>query len=121
MTPGICFIKVCCIMNLRYIDILSRGLTLIIYVCSNNADDVRDQWEKIKLSYEILSDKKTRLRYDRNTFLSDPSKAVQKAALNAVGKGLSSVFSAAGKGIFKLGSLAADSISGKNNNDDNDK
>lgn len=38
----------------------------------DNLDQVRDEWERIQLSYEILSDKKLRLKYDRQSALNDP-------------------------------------------------
>jgi hypothetical protein len=68
----------------------------------NNLDDVRDHWERIKLSYEILSDHKMRKRFDRHEALADPGKAMQRAALGAVGSGLKGV----GAGFFKMGSFA---------------
>jgi DnaJ-class molecular chaperone len=68
----------------------------------NNLDDVRDHWERIKLSYEILSDSKMRKRFDRHEALADPGKAMQRAALGAVGSGIKGV----GAGFFKMGSFA---------------
>jgi len=68
----------------------------------NNLDDVRDHWERIKLSYEILSDNKQRKRYDRHQVLADPAKAMQRAAVSAVGSGVASV----GKSIFQMGAFA---------------
>ena len=73
---------------------------------SNNWDDVREEWERIKLSYEILVDSKTRRRYDRHEMLADPGAAVQRAALNALGKGISGV----GMGIFNVGAFAVKSV-----------
>jgi curved DNA-binding protein CbpA len=64
----------------------------------NNLDDVRDHWERIKLSYEILSDTKMRKRFDRHEALADPGKAMQRAALGAVGSGF--------KGVFNMGAFA---------------
>jgi DnaJ-class molecular chaperone len=64
----------------------------------NNLDDVRDHWERIKLSYEILSDDKMRKRFDRHEALADPAKAMQRAALGAVGSGI--------KGVFNMGAFA---------------
>ena len=81
---------------------------------SNNLDDVRDEWERIKLSYEILRDPRTRKRYDRHEVLADPGaavgRAVADAALGAVGKGLAGV----GSGIFAMGAFALDKLSGEN-------
>ena len=65
-------------------------------------EEVRDEWERIKLSYEILKDKKTRRRYDRHEMLSDPNAAMKRAAFDAMGKGMQSV----GKGIFDIGVFA---------------
>jgi len=66
---------------------------------SNNLDDVRDQWERIKLAYEILSDNRMRKRYDRHEVISDPKAAVQRAATDAVGNAAKNV----GQGIFNIG------------------
>lgn len=68
----------------------------------NTEQDVLDHWERIRLSYEILSSPKMRLRYDRNEFLADPGAAMQRAALNAIGKGLQHV----GKGCVSFGIFA---------------
>ena len=77
-------------------------------------DDVRDEWERIKLSYEILRDPRTRKRYDRHEVLADPGaavgRAVADAALGAVGKELAGV----GSGIFAMGAFALDKLSGEN-------
>jgi DnaJ-class molecular chaperone len=80
--------------GVRYRDLLPGSC--------NNLDDVRDHWERIKLSYEILSDPKMRIKYDRNTTIADPKAALGRAALGAVGWGLAGV----GKGLFKMGEAA---------------
>mmetsp|Transcript_11891 Transcript_11891/g.25744 ORF Transcript_11891/g.25744 Transcript_11891/m.25744 type:complete len:202 (+) Transcript_11891:95-700(+) len=67
----------------------------------NNMDDVREEWERIKLSYEILTDRKMRVRYDRNSALADPAAAMGRAALGTIGWGLSGV----GKGIVSFGKM----------------
>jgi len=71
-----------------------------------NMDDVAYEWERVKLSYEILSNQKLRVRYDRNSAMADPgaavSRAVGGAAMNFVGWGLSGV----GKGMMKVGEMA---------------
>lgn len=72
----------------------------------NNLDEVREQWERVKLSYEILSDKTMRLRYDRNSAVADPGAAMRRAAFSAVGWGVSEM----GKGIFKAGEAALSQI-----------
>lgn len=68
----------------------------------NNIEDIREEWERIKLSYEILSDKKMRIRFDRNSAITDPKAALGRAALDTVGWGLSSV----GKSFLKAGQMA---------------
>jgi DnaJ-class molecular chaperone len=75
---------------------------------SNNLDDVRDHWERVKLSYEILSEPRTRRRYDRHELLSDPGAALQRTALGAVGKGIKGM----GKGIFGMAAFAVKSVAG---------
>jgi len=65
----------------------------------DNLDEVRDEWERIKLSYEILSNKKQRAAYDRNSALTDPSSAMGRAAMNFVGWGIKGL----GKGVFEVG------------------
>jgi hypothetical protein len=68
----------------------------------NSMDDVREEWERIKLSYEILTDRKMRVRYDRNSALANPGAAVGRAALGTIGWGLSGV----GKGLVEVGKMA---------------
>eukprot|EP00984_Skeletonema_dohrnii_P031438 scaffold23949_cov67-Skeletonema_dohrnii-CCMP3373.AAC.1 len=50
-----------------------------------NLDEVREEWEKVKFSYEILSDPKARKSYDRNSsvaeVLEDPGAAVGRAVV----------------------------------------
>ena len=62
---------------------------------SVNLEEVREEWEKVKLSYEILSDRKLRLKYDRNSAVADPGAAVGRAvggaAMNVIGWGFGSV------------------------------
>ena len=83
-----------------------KGNNNILPGSCNNLDDVRDQWERIKLSYEILSNPKTRRRYDRHDILSDPNAAMQRAIVNAAFDGISNV----GKGIFGVGAFAVQAI-----------
>ena len=86
------------------------------FFLSNNLDDVRNEWERIKLSYEILRDPRSRKRYDRHEVLADPGaavgRAVADAALGALGKGLTGV----GSGIFALGAFAFDKLSDETKN-----
>jgi hypothetical protein len=65
---------------------------------SANQDDVREEWEKVKLSYEILIDRKSRLKYDRNSVVADPGAAVGRAVGGAVG----SVFSWGVESVFRM-------------------
>lgn len=74
----------------------------------NTVQEVREHWDRILLSYEILSNPKRRLRYDRNEALdgalADPSTAVQKvafSALVALTKGLWTLFTFAVKQFAK--------------------
>lgn len=75
----------------------------------NNLDEVRDEWERIKLAYEILSDRKTRLKYDRHSALNDPASALGRVALETLGWGASSLV----KGLMGLGDMAVKSIDNK--------
>jgi DnaJ-class molecular chaperone len=83
-----------------------KGNNNILPGSCNNLDDVRDQWERIKLSYEILSNPKTRKRYDRHDVLSDPNAAMKRAMMNAAFDGITNV----GKGLFGIGSFAVQAI-----------
>jgi len=77
--------------------------------CSN-LDEVREEWEKVKFSYEILSDPKARKSYDRNSsvaeVLEDPGGAVSRAvvggAVTAVGMGFGA--------MWKVGELAVKGV-----------
>lgn len=69
---------------------------------SANLDDVREEWEKVKLSYEILIDRKTRLKYDRNSVVADPGAAVGRAVGGAVGNAVGGVFSWGVESVFKI-------------------
>ena len=79
----------------------------------NNLNEVRDHWERIKFSYEILSDKKRRSRYDRHYALSDPGEALKRAAVKAAVSGIADV----GKGIFNVGAFAFQQMAGKSSNE----
>ena len=73
---------------------------------SNNIDEAREEWERIKLSYEILSDRQTRRRFDRHEMLADPGAAIGRAAMSAAFNGASNV----GKGIFNIGAKATENL-----------
>lgn len=81
----------------------------------NNWEEVRDHWERVKLSYEILSDPKRRKRYDRHEALADPGAAMKRAAVNAAFSGVANV----GKGIFSMGNFAFQQM--KENTSKNDE
>lgn len=87
---------------IRHREVLPTGCSCV--------EDAREHWERIKLSYEILSDRKTRMRYDRHasiaTTLADPSAAMKRAAVEAVSKGAMHF----GRGIFDAGACAFKTI-----------
>lgn len=93
----------------------------------NNLDDVRTQWERIKLAYEILSNKKLRKRYDRHEVIADPQAAIKRAAMDAAGSaakgaaaGIGRGVFAVGKGLFNMGAkVVGESVTEKNNNNNN--
>ena len=58
---------------------------------------MREEWEKVKLSYEILIDRKTRLKYDRNSVVADPKAAVGRAVGGAVGNAVATAVQAPGE------------------------
>lgn len=68
----------------------------------NSLEEVRDHWERIKLSYEILRDPKRRKRYDRHETLADPGAALKRAAVDAAIDGVKNL----GGGIFSAGAFA---------------
>jgi DnaJ-class molecular chaperone len=72
----------------------------------NNLEDARDHWERIKLSYEILSDKALRKKYDRHEVVADPGEALRRASVNAIFNGVKGF----GKGIFDLSVFAVGQV-----------
>lgn len=81
---------------------------------SANLEEVREEWEKVKLSYEILIDRKTRLKYDRNSVVADPGAALTEAVGGAVGNVVGGLFSWGIEGVFKFvagGKDAGDQVS----------
>ena len=80
-------------------------------------DDVRDEWERIKLSYEILRDSKTRRRFDRHDVIADPGAAMRRAAFTSASKGVANV----GKGLFNLGSFAIEQLTNKDDKKEEEK
>jgi len=79
----------------------------------NNYDDVQAEWERITLSYEILSDKKSRKQYDRHEFVAYPGAAIARAAMGVVSNGVESI----GKSLFSMGSIALEQIISDQNDD----
>jgi hypothetical protein len=67
----------------------------------NSVQETRLEWERVKLSYEILSDRRMRLKYDRLDVVTDPGAAFRRAALNTVAWG----FMGVGKGIISMSGL----------------
>lgn len=76
----------------------------------NSIQETRLEWERVKLSYEILSDRKMRLRYDRLDVVTDPGAAFRRAALNTVAWG----FMGVGKGILSMSGLNRDKSKDEN-------
>ena len=58
------------------------------------------------MSYEILSDMKTRRQYDRSEAIADPGAAIRRAAVGAAVKGVSSL----GTSVFNMGASAVQTI-----------
>ncbi|VEU37943.1 unnamed protein product [Pseudo-nitzschia multistriata] len=79
----------------------------------NSHDDVEAEWERIQLSYDILSERKRRMQYDRHELIADPGAAVQRAAFEAAAAGVVGL----GKGIFRAGSSALDLLGGAGKRD----
>jgi len=65
----------------------------------NDLDQVREEWDRIKFAYEILTDKQKKARFDRNSVVKDPSAAMGRAAMDFVGWGLNGVVG----GVFEVG------------------
>lgn len=66
-------------------------------------EEVREEWERVKFSYEILSDPKTRKKYDRNSsaaeVLDNPGGAVGRAVVGGAMNGVGLVLG----GVWKIG------------------
>jgi len=86
-------------------DKMPNTFVVAMSVHSNNLDEVRNEWERIKLAYEILSDRKMRLKYDRHSALNDPASAFGRLAVETLGWGATNLV----KGMIGLGDLAAKS------------
>mmetsp|Transcript_12141 Transcript_12141/g.28807 ORF Transcript_12141/g.28807 Transcript_12141/m.28807 type:complete len:214 (+) Transcript_12141:168-809(+) len=92
----------------RYHPDITRHSQVLPGNC-NNQEDVEAHWERVQISYNILSEHKTRIKYDRHELIDDPGAAVQRAFFGAAAAGLLGV----GKGIFHIGSSALDHIIGE--------
>jgi hypothetical protein len=66
------------------------------------------------MSYEILSDQKTRKQYDRSEVIADPGAAIRRAAVEAAMNGVSSV----GKNVFNMGATVVQTILAQQNSKD---
>jgi len=88
-------------LSRRYHPDGARNRELLPGYCKN-MEDVRDEWERIKLAYEILSDRKRRAKYDRHEALSDPGAALGRAVFYAVGSGVAGM----GKSLFHVAGFA---------------
>ena len=72
----------------------------------NDEMEVREHWERINWSYRLLSNPVRRRKYDRHEMLSDPGRALGRAAARAAWSGVVS----AGKGLWNVGSKAVTTI-----------
>jgi DnaJ-class molecular chaperone len=86
---------------------LQRRNSDILPGACNTEAEVEDHWEKIRFSYEILSNPKLRKRYDQREAFSDPGRAIQRAAVSAAWSGMASV----GKSIWGVGEFAVTQLS----------
>jgi len=100
-------------LSRRYHPDVMRHKDILPGSC-NNMEEVRDEWERIKLSYEILKDKQTRKRFDRHEMIADPNAAIQRAAWNAMGQGIQGMT----KGIFSIGAFAVEKLTSSKNDKD---
>jgi DnaJ-class molecular chaperone len=100
-------------LSRRYHPDVMRHKDILPGSC-NNMEEVRDEWERIKLSYEILKDKQTRKRFDRHEMIADPNAAIQRAAWNAMGQGIQGMT----KGILNIGAFAVEKLATSKNKKD---
>jgi hypothetical protein len=96
--------------SLRSKIIHKNDPSVLATLVSTSLADVRDEWERVKLSYEILSDPKTRKNYDRNSsvaeVLKDPGGAVGRAVVGGAMSGIGLVLG----GAWKLGEMATKKV-----------
>lgn len=89
-------------------ELVGIDILFLFFAHSNNHDDVEAHWERIQISYKILSEEKTRKQYDRHDLIHDPGAAMQRAAVGAAVAGVVGI----GKGIFDVGASALDLVLG---------
>eukprot|EP00815_Leptocylindrus_aporus_P010306 CAMPEP_0116065492 /NCGR_PEP_ID=MMETSP0322-20121206/9800_1 /TAXON_ID=163516 /ORGANISM="Leptocylindrus danicus var. apora, Strain B651" /LENGTH=174 /DNA_ID=CAMNT_0003551827 /DNA_START=262 /DNA_END=786 /DNA_ORIENTATION=- len=80
----------------------------------SNPEEIQRQYHRVKHAYEILSSKKLRARYNRNSFIADPTESITKTAFSAVGDMLSVGFSGlqfVGGEVMKAGQEAISNVS----------
>ena len=78
-------------------DAWNDEMTINGAIC--NEDELRNEWERIKFAYEILSDKRTKMKYDRHKALNDNfSQTLGKAAVSLLSWGATEIT----KGIVKI-------------------
>jgi DnaJ-class molecular chaperone len=92
-------------LSRRYHPDGNRHRTILPGSC-NSWEEVRDHWERIRISYEILKSPILRKRYDRHEVMSDPKAAIQRAAVGAAVRGVKSVGRGLFQGLFSAGSFA---------------
>jgi DnaJ domain len=78
----------------------------------NNQQEVRDHWERINLSYRILSHKTSRSKYDRHEALANPGDAFKRAVAQSAFDGIHSL----GTGIWSVGTFAIKTMIDHGNN-----
>ena len=78
-------------------DAWSDDMTINGKIC--NEDELRNEWESIKFAYEILSDRRTKMKYDRHRALNDDfGQTLGKAAVSFMSWGATEI----AKGIVKI-------------------
>jgi len=90
------------------------ALTLSFKCTFIDIEEIQRQYHRVKHAYEILSNKKLRARYNRNSFIADPTESITKTAFSAVGDMLSVGFSGlqfVGGEVMKAGQEAVSNAS----------
>jgi DnaJ-class molecular chaperone len=102
-------------LSRRYHPDGNRHRTILPGNC-NNVEEVRDHWERIRLSYQILKSPTMRKRYDRHDVMADPKAAMQRAATDAALRSVKSVGQGLFRGIFSAGSFAVEQLTKERQN-----